>query len=148
MTLYRLRQTQHCRGSVTAVVVTLEKWKAKLNSATFDKLIAKKHGQGLPVPHCSFDDFLALTRDTNLSERLGDAHIVDSYADTSENHWNDLPDNLIPFLWVRQKNHVDYYCFDIDSPTDTNCSIAVFAVHATVRVWPNFESFLQWVKLQ
>ena len=136
---------------ITRTLSRLRNWTAKLNSATFDILITKKHEQGLPVPHCSFDDFLAVTRDANFSERLGDAHIVDSYADTSESHWNDLPDkpdNLIPFLWVRQPNHVDYYCFDIDSQTDTNCSIAVFAVHATVHVWPDFESFLQWVKLQ
>ena len=82
---------------------------------------------------------------------MGDAHIVDSYADTSENHWNDVThksDNLIPFLWVQQPNHVDYYCFDIDSRTDTNCSIALFAVHTTVHDWPNFESFLQSVKPQ
>jgi len=119
-----------------------------MDSATFDILIATENEHGLPVSHDLFDDFLAFTRDANLSERIGDAHLVDSYAATSENHWSDLPDNLIPFLWVRQPNHFDYYCFDTDTRTDTNCSVAVFAIHATVHDWPDFESFLKWLKLQ
>lgn len=119
-----------------------------MDAETFDKLIATKYEHGLPVPHDVFDEFLDCTEARNLSERIKDAHLVHSYAVSADNHWCDLPNSLIPFMWVRQPNHFDYYCFDTDAQTDSNCSIAVFAIHTTVHSWPDFESFLRWLRTQ
>ena len=119
-----------------------------MNSVSFDKLIASVFHHGLPVPHDLFDEFLALAQTQELNDRIGDAQVANTYQSSPDNHWCDLPDALIPFMWVRQPEHFDYYCFDTKSKTKNECSVAVFAVHTVVHDWPSFQSFLQWLTQQ
>ena len=114
-----------------------------MDALFFDNLISSAFDHGLPVPHDLFDDFLSLTQ----ADRF---HLITSYATSPENHWLDLdsPNNLIPFMWVRQPKHCDYYCFDTSSMTDGDCAVAVFAIHAIVHDWPDFDSFLQGLRIR
>ena len=99
----------------------------------------------LPVPIDPFSDFLTMARTGELGKRIKGCHVVDGYT---TDRLQNLPEHLVPFMWAQQLNHIDQYCFDLNSDEKFNCAIEVFAVHAPVGRWPHFESFLAWVRLQ
>ena len=99
----------------------------------------------LPVPVEPFSDFLSMAKTGELEQRIRRCHVVDGYTTDC---LRSLPENLVPFMWVQQPNHIDHYCFDLNSDAQLDCAIEVFAVHAPVARWPDFASFLEWVRLQ
>ena len=120
-------------------------WSLTLDIQSLSKSFFDTYNRHLPVPVEPFSNFLAMARTGELAKRINGCHVVDGYTtDCLRN----LPENLVPFMWVQQLNHIDQYCFDLNSDAKLNCAIEVFAVHAPVARWPHFESFLTWVRLQ
>ena len=134
--------------SDNADVIRLRRSPDTMDSKRFDNMLASVFGQGLPVCHDLFDEFITEIESNDIADRIGDAHIVTDFESSPDNHWCQLHDELIPFMWVRQPNHFDYYCFDLRSQTNDDCRVTVFAVDYTVNDWPNFNSFLQWLRIQ
>ena len=129
-------------GSVITDVITLGI--CSLDIQSLSKSFYETYDRHLPVPIAPFNDFLAMARTGELAKRIRGCCVVDGYTAAPRN----IPKNLVPFMWVQQLNHIDQYCFDLNSEAKLDCAIEVFAIHAPVARWPDFESFLEWVRLQ
>jgi hypothetical protein len=51
--------------------------------------------------------------------------------------------NLLPFLLNVQGKTIDYYCFDT-STKKPDYEVVLFAVHAIVFSWKNYQEWLVW----
>ena len=116
-----------------------------MDTKTISESFLNAFGRDLPAVSDSFDEFIGMAKSGELQRRIGDTHVIEIYG---ENDSWELQKNLIPFMWVQQPNHVDYYCYKLNPNNKPDCAIEVFAVHTSVHGWPNFQSFLQWLKIQ
>ena len=91
-------------------------------------------------------DFLAFADTSAFTRKFGDAHVVTSAAEVADLHAHCCPKWIIPFLWVQNPTARDYYGFNTSHPPQREWPVSVFAIHAVVHGWPNFESFLNWAK--
>lgn len=54
-----------------------------------------------------------------------------------------LPEELVPFMTIEQSSWSDVYAFDFLTMPP---SVVVWAGHAIVERWDNFDRFLQWTR--
>ena len=91
-------------------------------------------------------DFLAFSKTPAFSQKFGDAHVVTDADEIADLHDQCCPKWIIPFLWVQQPGHRDYYGFNTSDPPRSESYVSVFAQDVVVEDWPSFESFLNWAK--
>ena len=115
-----------------------------MNPETLRQQFRTNYGVDFPVPAGSYDDFIGMANSGELSERLGNVQVV-NFGSPVEPQWIG---SLIPFMWQPNPKFDDYYCFETERGKEGNRCISVFSIHTTVHEWPDFDDFLQWVRLQ
>lgn len=70
------------------------------------------------------------------------AHLVESVDEVARLREN-LPNGLHPFMVANQQTWTDVYALDLSSSPP---AVVVWADHAIVERWENFEAFLRWVQ--
>lgn len=107
------------------------------------KLIIEHNQLELKLDQKSVHQFLHLSKSGKLNEKLGDVRLIDTNSTPC------LSDNILAFMAVKQTKHIDYYGFDI-TPTHTapQHPVIVFADHAIVHHWPDFQAFVTWLQSQ
>lgn len=93
---------------------------------------------------------LKLTASGELTRKMGDAHVVENHKSMPDSVSKGLPENLHPFMWVRQSGHIDYYGFETQPETIrwSSSRIVVYAGDTVVQSWIDFRTFLKWLHLQ
>ncbi len=94
----------------------------------------------------TFNEFVHLLATPDFACRFGDANAVTSADCIRELHALDCPSSIIPFMWVQQPGFRDYYGFSPLAESTDECPVVVFADHAVVHDWPDWDSFVDWVK--
>ena len=116
----------------------------------FERLRSVEQECGFRYPHPFLAitcELAALARSPAYAAAFPHGQLVDMASPIQSAWAENLPDKWVPFMCEAQPKHTDYYCFDrttsIDGP-----SVAVFADHAIVHEWHDFETFLAWIREQ
>ncbi|MEP3890404.1 MAG: hypothetical protein ABJN69_08040 [Hellea sp.] len=98
----------------------------------------------------SINALFKLTASGELTQKMGDAHVIENNNAMPDSISKGLPDNLHAFMWVRQPHHIDYYGFETQPETLTwsNSRVVVYADGITVQSWIDFRAFLKWLHQQ
>lgn len=90
------------------------------------------------------EELNALSRTPRFARFMPGASFLLSKADMRIVEENLLPGGFIPFLAERQAAHVDYYVFDTSTDAP-ELQVLVFADHAVVQAWDDFDAFYAWL---
>jgi hypothetical protein len=90
------------------------------------------------------EELNALSKTSRFAQVMPRARLLTSKADAQMAREHSLPSGFIPFLAEQQSAHVDYYAFDTltNSP---DFPVLVFADHAVVKDWDDFDTFYAWL---
>lgn len=118
-----------------------------MDTNAFARSVEAEFGFTCPLTFLSFyADFLAFADTSKFSQKFGEAHVIRDVTEVVDLHDQCCPRWIVPFLWVQNFTSRDYYGFDTSQKIETEWPVCVFAVHAVVNSWPDFESFLNWAK--
>jgi hypothetical protein len=86
-----------------------------------------------------------MTNSIAFKRAFPNAKVLLTLEDIQAARESELPEDYVPFMLEQQPRHIDYYAFDIN---DNKRRVIVFAEHAVVHDWPDFNAFLSWVNQQ
>ncbi len=108
--------------------------------------IARGFGFHCPQTLISAIYELALFSQTAAFQKsFPNGRLISSGEDIRIARLSGLPHHLLPFLQDKQPEHIDYYCVDL-AGDETKKAVVVFALHAIVNEWENFEAFRIWLE--
>ncbi len=111
-----------------------------------DQLAITERECGFCYPQCfrlSAGALMSLVRTPGFADSFPTAYLATS-SDIKAAWAETLPDSLVPFMCEKQLAHIDYYCFN--AAAGCGPQIVLFADHAVVYDWEDFDTFLDWVR--
>jgi hypothetical protein len=113
-----------------------------------ERLEAVELAFGFRYPQSFLDfagDITNIANSRAFSVAFPGGRLVDAALDIQSAWDGGLPDKLVPFMLEVQSDFTDYYCFN-RIPQQLKPSVFVFADHAIVHDWDDFDSFIRWIR--